>query len=89
MTVITKSGYAVTDEQMEELADAFERGEWPKGESRIVRGRPLMLGEKMKSVTYKDTETEIALMDQRAATLGMSRSDYLRHLVRQDLAGTA
>lgn len=80
--------YGISAAELNDLdasADAYDRGEWPKG--RIVStGRPSLYGDRMKSVTYRDTEREIALMDERAASLKMSRSDYLRYLVRKDLA---
>jgi hypothetical protein len=85
MGFVTKNGVKLSDDMLSEIADMFERGEWPDGKTRILRGRPLMLGEELKSITYKDTVSEIAAMDERAASLAMSRSDYLRHLVRQDL----
>ncbi len=86
MVFKTKNGIVITDEMLDEIADAFERGQWPGTSSRIVKGRPLILGEPLKSVTFKDTANELAAMDKRAASLNMSRSDYLRYLIRQDLA---
>lgn len=79
--------FGVTAEQIEEWDAAFTRGEMigePVGE--IIVGRPLLFGEEMKVVTYKDTASKIAEMDDRAASLDLSRSDYLRGLVRRDLA---
>ena len=84
-----KDGTIVPDSVIEEIADAFERGEWPGSETRILRGRPLKLGEQLQSVTYKDTVTRVSAMDRRAGDLGMSRSDYLRSLVGKDLAQAA
>ncbi len=79
--------FGVTAEQIEEWSAACERGEYP-GEpvGEIIVGRPLLFGEEMKVVTYKDTASKIAEMDDRAASLDLSRSDYLRGLVRRDLA---
>ena len=34
-----------------------------------------------------ETEAEVRRMDERAKSLSMSRSDYLRYLVRKDLEG--
>jgi len=53
MGITTKNGVGLTDEMMEQIAEAFERGEWPGSESKIVQGRPLMLGEELQSVTFK------------------------------------
>lgn len=40
---------------------------------------------KTRQVGFKEPETMVAAIDERAASLGMKRSDYLRHLVDEDL----
>jgi hypothetical protein len=86
MSITTKNGIEITDEMMEQIADAFERGEWPGTESRIVQGRPLMFGEELQSVTFKAPARKVEAIDRKAASLDVSRSDYLRSLVDRDLA---
>ncbi len=85
MSIRTKNGHVVTEEQMEEMAAAFERGEWPEGRTVILRGRPRKFEEGLRPVTFKETEWKVKAIDRRAGQLGMSRSDYLRHLVDKDL----
>jgi hypothetical protein len=85
MTITTKNGTVLTDEMMDQIADAFERGEWPGTESHILQGRPLMFGEELQSVTFKAPVRKIAAIDRKAAKLEVSRSDYLRSLVDKDL----
>jgi hypothetical protein len=86
MSITTKNGIEITDEMMEQIADAFERGDWPGTESRIVQGRPLMFGEELQSVTFKAPARKVEAIDRKAASLNVSRSDYLRSLVDRDLA---
>ena len=86
MGIKTKSGVELTDEMMDQIAEAFERGEWPGAESKIVKGRPLMLGEELQSVTFKMPARKVAVLDHKAASLDMSRSDYLRNLLDNDLS---
>ena len=90
MSVITKKGNVLTDEDFERMAEACERGEYP-GEptGEIIVGRPLMFGEEMRPVTFKETVSKIAAINARAAELDLSRSDYLRQLVDRDLAKAA
>lgn len=84
--LMEKYGISETEiAEMETSADAYDRDEWPEGSVHAM-GRPFLYGERMKSVTYRDTAEEVSRMDDRAASLDMSRSDYLRYLVRQDLA---
>ena len=77
--------FGLSPDEIERRSAQYESGEWKDG-TTVPMGRPSLYGARMKSITYRDTEQEAALMDKRAASLGMSRSDYLRHLVRQDLA---
>ena len=76
--------FGVTAEQLDEWEKEAAQGILP-GEQIIV-GRPLKFGEPLQFVGFKDTPQKVAAMDERASKLGMSRSDYLRSLVRKDLA---
>lgn len=86
MAVTTQNGSMVSEARLEEMAHMFERGEWPEGSTRVVRGRPLKLGEELVSVTFKIPASELSAMDARVKSEGISRSDYLRRLVGRDLA---
>ncbi len=79
--------FGVTREEIEALAAPWDAGEIdgePAGE--VIIGRPLKFGEALKVVGFKETEQKIERMDERADSLGMKRSDYLRWLVDKDLA---
>jgi len=88
--ITTKNGNVISDEQLDEWAEACERGEYP-GEptGEIVVGRPLKFGEELTPITFKETAAKIAAINARAAELDLSRSDYLRWLVDQDLKAAA
>ena len=78
--------FGITSEQLDKWERDVENGIFhgePRGE--VVRGRPLMFGEKTKQVGFKEPLAKIEAIDRRAAQLGMKRSDYLRHLVDEDL----
>ena len=77
----------VTEAELDELARPFEEGTWDRSEYGEARfGRPLLFDEPMRPVTFKETQSIIDRMDERAAARGQSRSDYLRSLVAADLA---
>ena len=77
----------MTEEELDEVAASFEEGTWDRSEYGAPGlGRPALFGEAMKPVTFKETPSVIAAIDERAASLGSSRSDYLRSLVAKDLA---
>ena len=78
--------FGIPAEQLGQWADDAEKGIYhgePRGE--VVRGRPLMFGEETRQVGFKETLRKVELIDRRADQLGMKRSDYLRHLVDEDL----
>ena len=52
----------------------------------VVMGRPRKFGEETRQIGFREPVTKISAIERRAAQLGMGRSDYLRHLVDQDLA---
>ena len=76
-----KKEFGITPEQLDQWeADAAAgilHGE-PSGPVTYGPGRPLMVG-------FKEPVNKILLIDIRAAQLGMKRSEYLRHLVDEDL----
>lgn len=79
--------FGLTEAELDELEREATMGIFRgKPYKTVYSGRPLMFGEKMRQVGFKEPETTIAAIDARAKQLGMKRSDYLRHLVAQDLA---
>ena len=86
MSITTINGHVISDEQIEEWAEACERGEYPgKPSGEILVGRPLMFDEEMRPVTFKLPLSKVQAVNERAAELDLSRSDYLRQLVDRDL----
>lgn len=76
-----------TPEKLEEEIGRLENDTWDSSEFGEPRfGRPLLFEEPMRPVTFKETPSVIAKMDDRAKSQGKSRSDYLRSLVAADLA---
>ena len=77
----------MSEEDLDKLADEFEEGTWNRSEyGKPGVGRPSVFGEVMRPVTFKETPSVIAAIDEKAKQLGCSRSDYLRTLVAKDLA---
>lgn len=78
--------YGISAEQLDawdrDVCEGKLHGE-PRG--AVVRGRPLKFGQEMRQVGFKEPMSKVRAIDKRAAQLGMGRSDYLRHLVDEDL----
>ena len=83
-----KKEFGITPDQLDQweadAAPGILHGE-PSGPVTYGPGRPLMFDEEMKQVGFKEPVNKILLIDIRAAQLGMKRSEYLRHLVDEDL----
>lgn len=77
--------FGVTDDQLGAWEDDVVKGTFRGTPTKIEVGRPLMFGQRMKQVGFKEPEAKISAIDKRAGQLGMRRSDYLRHLVDRDL----
>ena len=81
--------FGITGEQLDQwekdASDDIYHGE-PSGPAVTGPGRPMKFGEQMRQVGFKEPLGRVALIDVRAAQLGVKRFDYLRALVENDLA---
>lgn len=78
--------YGVSASRLDEIDERAARGELPGESGPVSVGRPLKFGTALKMVGYKEVPETVEAIDRRAESLGMTRSDYLRNLVRKDLA---
>ena len=77
----------LTEEEQDEIACAYENDTWDASHlGKVMTGRPSLYGAPMKSVTFKEAEPIIMQIDARAASLRMTRSEYIRGLIQKDLA---
>lgn len=77
--------YGMTAAELDTLSRDAEKGVLHGEVRETLAGRPLMFGEEMKQVGFKEPVKKVEAIDTRAKQLGMKRSDYLRHLVDKDL----
>lgn len=85
MGYITKGGTALSDEDVDELARRFERGEMPGRWGRALIGRPRISPEPLKLIGARVPESEVAAFDAKAALMGQTRSERLRALIERYL----
>lgn len=78
--------YGIPAATLNDIDEQASRGTLPGAPGPVSVGRPLKFGQALKMVGYKEVPEVVEALDQRASSLGMTRSDYLRNLVRQDLA---
>lgn len=74
-----KSGKTLTDEEIEAMAEAFERGDYPGSWSGEVRvGRPRLSPEPLDVISFKAPHSAALAIKQAAEREGTSRSAFLR-----------
>ena len=78
--------YGISAAKLDEIDEKASRGELPGEPGPVSAGRPLKFGTALTMVGYKEVPETVEAIDRRANSLGMTRSDYLRSLVRKDLA---
>ncbi|MBQ6453702.1 MAG: hypothetical protein IJJ14_05035 [Coriobacteriales bacterium] len=84
-----KSGKTITDAEIEELAAAAERGEYPgKPGEWIVRpqGRPKLCDEELVTIAFKIPRSQRDSLDRAAASKNETRSQFMRSLLTAALA---
>ncbi|MDR1082845.1 MAG: ribbon-helix-helix protein, CopG family [Coriobacteriales bacterium] len=82
MNVQTKNGVLLTEEMIEELAAAYESGDWPGvATGEIVMGRPRLAEEEVRTVTFKLPVSKIVALDKKAKSRTATRSEALREAV--------
>lgn len=86
VTYRTKKGTLLTDELLDEWADAYERGDYPGTPGEIVVGRPRISAEELTTVTFKLPLSQAKALDDSAKRAGKTRSQFLRSLISNALA---
>ena len=66
MSIVTKSGVEITDEMMDAIADAFDRGELPGKMTRVVMGRPRISNEPLRSIGCRAPESLVLAFEKKA-----------------------
>ncbi len=78
--------FDLTREQLAEREEIYAQGDIPDSPIYVKKpGRPPKFADDVQLVGFKEPVTIVELMDKRAEDLGVSRSDYLRGLVDEDL----
>ena len=79
MEYTLKSGRVVTDEEIEAMASAAERGEYPGASiGEVVIGRPRIFVEDTKTLSFKVPESLDRIICEAATKIGESKSSFLR-----------
>lgn len=79
-----------TEETLDAIAAEYESDEWDSSRlGKVKMGRPTLFDEPMRSVTFKESASTIKRIDERATSLRMTRSDYIRSLIDRDLASAS
>ena len=87
-TYKTKSGATLTDDEIERLGEAAERGEYPgtPGEFIASPGRPRLSDEDLVTIAFKVPRSHRDALDRRAEAQGETRSQFMREALERALA---
>lgn len=82
-----ESMFGISAGRIADIDEAAVHGVLPGKAVRTVTGpgRPPIFDEPMSQVSFKEPESKLRAIDERASQLGIKRSDYLRQLVDNDL----
>ena len=89
MEYTTKSGYKLTEDMIEELAESAARGDYPGRPGKVVvapQGRPKLCDEELVTVAFKIPRSVRDLLDKQAAENSETRSQFLRNALEEALA---
>ena len=89
MEYTTKSGFTLTEEMIEELAEAAARGDYPGKPGKIIvapKGRPKLYDEELVTIAFKVPRSIRDRLDESAAKKNESRSQFLRNTLEKALA---
>ena len=79
MEYTLKSGHVITDEDIEQMAQACEMGAYPGEPSgEVVVGRPRLSNEPLEVISFKVPRSLSQMISQAAENCGQTRSGFLR-----------
>jgi len=78
--------FNVTEEQLEQEAQEYEKGTWDGRLGKIIMGRPSIADEEVKPVTFRLPLSKIQELDRKASQKGYTRSEGLREAVEEYLS---
>ncbi len=76
-----KSGYILTDEEIERRASEYESGKWKGTLEDIKVGRPAVYDETLVTVAVKFPKSMVDMIDEKST----NRSDFIRRAVANSL----
>lgn len=81
--------FGVTPEYLEESAAEYESVSWDTMRfGEITQGRPRLSNEPLSTLTVKVPESRVAAIKMAAEKRGVSRSDFLRQAIDNELLST-
>jgi predicted DNA binding CopG/RHH family protein len=78
--------FGVTDEQLDTWAAEYENESWDgMSFGKIIQGRPRLYDEELKTITVKVPASRIVAIQNAASKSGMSRSEFVRQAIDNEL----
>jgi predicted DNA binding CopG/RHH family protein len=78
--------FGVTGEQLDTWAAEYENESWDKMSfGKIIQGRPRIYDEELKTITVKVPVSRVAAIQNAANKNGISRSEFVRQAIDNEL----
>ena len=77
--------FGVTEEQLDQEAEEYEKGTWDAPLGKMTVGRPSIANEEVRPITIRLPLSKIAAIDKKAHESGSTRSGILRDAVNRYL----
>jgi len=78
--------FGVDAQQLDEWAAEYESASWEgMNFGKIIQGRPRISSEELKTITVKVPASRIAAIQNAANKSGMSRSEFLRQAIDNEI----
>lgn len=86
--VMTSAGTVITEEMLEEMGEAAEKGEYPGTPGTFVTrpGRPRLADEDLRTMGFRAPESLVVAFERKAREHGQTKSERLRDLVERDVS---
>ncbi len=86
MKVTRADGKVIDEKEFDKMAREYEEGSFKGKFGKATMGRPRIDEEVGVAVGFRLPYSKILTLDERAASKGETRSEFLRRLVEKELA---
>ena len=81
--------FGITSQELEERAEAYERGEWPPGKTTRMGRPPFSSDDELESISFRIPKSRLKAIEALSTKRGETRSEFLGAAVDKALRESA